>query len=70
MHIDGDPEPRGDLFIVRQESQCGDGVDQDGAQASVEGAVHVAVLGLDLQTHHHTAGSPANKLALKYIETN
>jgi hypothetical protein len=36
----------------------------------VEGAVHVAVLGLDLQTHHHTAGSPANKLALKYIETN
>ena len=67
MHIDGDPEPGGDLFIVRQEGDCGDGVHEDGAESSVEGSVDVAVLGLDLQTDDDSAGTSADELTLKRI---
>ena len=64
MHVDGDPEPGCDLFVVRQESHGGDGVNQDGAEASMEGAVHVAVFRLDLQTDNNLTRTSANELTL------
>ena len=65
MHVYGHPEARGLLLVVRQEGQGGDGVDKDGAETAVEGAVVVAVLGFDLQADDDSTGAATYELALK-----
>lgn len=65
MHVNRNAKSGLRLFVVRHEGQRGDGVDENGTEASVERSVVVAVLGLHLQAHHDLARSAANELTLQ-----
>ena len=65
MHVDGHSEAGVGFFVVRHQGQRRDGVDENGAEAAVEGPVVVAVLRLNLQADDDAARAPADKLTLK-----
>ena len=65
MHVDGHSEAGVGFFVVRHQGQRRDGVDENGAEAAVEGPVVVAVLRLNLQADDDAARAPADKLTLE-----